>query len=107
MGSQRSNRIAKLYSASEDLDGAGQANVSDFRPSDRGWYLLRFASGFSGAQFDLSSDKIIPADYNDGGKADTSVFRDGAWYLQRSTASFTGVAFDAANDKPVPNAFVP
>ncbi|MBA3692164.1 MAG: hypothetical protein H0W77_01805 [Acidobacteria bacterium] len=69
--------------------------------------MLRFASGFSAAQFGLSSDKIVPADYEGDGKADISVFRDGAWYLQRSTASFTGVAFDAANDKPLPNAFVP
>ncbi len=107
MGSQRSNRIAKLYSASEDLDGAGQANVSDFRPFERVRDSLPSASGFSGAQFDLSSDKIIPADYNDGEKADFAVFRDGAWYLHRSTAGFTGVRFGAANDKPVPNAFVP
>ncbi len=107
MGSQRSNRIAKLYSASEDLDGAGQANVSDFRPSDRVWYLLRFASGFSAAQFGLNSDKIIPADYEGDGKADIAVFRDGAWYLQRSTAGFTGVQFGTAMDKTVLNAFVP
>jgi len=77
------------------------------RPSDRGWYLLRFASGFSAAQFGLSSDKIIPAYYNDGGKADIAVFRDGAWYLLRSTAGFTGVQFGAANNRPVPSAFVP
>ncbi|MBA3599943.1 MAG: hypothetical protein H0W45_01695 [Acidobacteria bacterium] len=33
---------------------------SVFRPSDRVWYLLRSASGFSAAQFALSSNKIVP-----------------------------------------------
>ena len=49
----------------------------------------------------------VPADYDGYGKADITVFRDGAWYLQRSTAGFTGVTFGTNTDKPVPNAFVP
>ena len=49
-----------------------------FRPSDRRWYLLGSASGFSAAQCSLSLDKIVPAEYDGDGKADIAVFRDGA-----------------------------
>jgi len=48
---------------------------SVFHPFDRGWYLLSSASGFSAAQFGLSSDKVVPADYGGDGKAEQTVFR--------------------------------
>ena len=55
------------------------ADISVFRPSDPVRYLLRYALGFSTAQFGLSSDRIIPADYNSDGRADIAVFRDRGW----------------------------
>ena len=85
-----------------DFDGDGKADISVFRPDGGVWYLLNSASGFTGAQFGASTDKIVPADYDGDGKTDLAVYRAGTWYLNRSTAGFTGVAFGASDDIPQP-----
>ena len=88
-----------------DFDGDGKSDVSVFRPTGGFWYLLNSASGFTGAQFGDTNDKIVPADYDGDGKTDLAVYRNGTWYLQRSTAGFTGFAFGAADDIPQPADF--
>ena len=88
-----------------DFDGDGKADISVFRPDGGVWYLLNSASGFTGAQFGASTDKIVPADYDGDGKTDLAVYRAGTWYLNRSTAGFTGVAFGASDDIPQPSDF--
>ncbi len=88
-----------------DFDGDGKADISVFRPDGGVWYLLNSASGFTGAQFGASTDKIVPADYDGDGKTDLAVYRGGTWYLNRSTAGFTGVAFGASDDIPQPADF--
>ena len=88
-----------------DFDGDGRADISVFRPDSGVWYLLNSASGFTGAQFGIASDKLVPADYDGDGKTDLAVYRNGTWYLQRSAAGFTAVAFGDVNDIPQPADF--
>jgi hypothetical protein len=85
-----------------DFDGDGRSDISVFRPADGTWYLNRSQSGFTAAQFGISTDKLAPADYDGDGKADLGVFRAGVWYLLKSTEGFTAVQFGAGGDVPAP-----
>ena len=88
-----------------DFDGDGKSDVSVFRPTGGFWYLNNSTSGFTGAQFGDTNDKIVPADYDGDGKTDLAVYRNGTWYLNRSTAGFIGFAFGASDDIPQPADF--
>ena len=85
-----------------DFDGDGKADQAVFRSTNQVWYLLRSQSGFTAAQFGISTDKITPADFDGDGRTDIAVFRDGVWYLLRSQLGFTAIQFGQAGDVPVP-----
>ena len=89
-----------------DFDGDRRADLSVFRPSDGIWYLLRSQSGFTAAQFGVSTDKIAPADFDGDGRTDIAVFRNGFWYwLNSSNNNFNAVQFGSAGDIPQPADF--
>lgn len=56
---------------------------ADFRIYKSSDYLLL------GYSWDLPGNKLVPADYDGDGRADTIVFRSGAWYVINSTSGIT------------------
>jgi hypothetical protein len=87
------------------FDSDNLADISVFRPENGVWYLLNSQTGFSAVQFGISTDKIVPADYDGDGKTDIAVYRGGTWFLQRSSAGFASIPFGLADDIPQPADF--
>ena len=85
-----------------DFDGDNKSDISVFRPDNGSWYVQQSTAGFTGVAFGLSTDKLVPADYDGDGKTDVAVNRSGTWYIQQSTAGFTATTFGDGNDIPVP-----
>jgi uncharacterized delta-60 repeat protein len=87
-----------------DFDGDGK-DISIFRPSVGEWWINRSASGqTSAAQFGVSSDKPVPADFTGDGKADIAFWRpvSGEWFILRSEdASYLSFPFGTSGDIPV------
>lgn len=77
-----------------------------FRPLTGSWYIQNSTTGFYGAAFGSSTDRIVPADYDGDGKTDIAVYRDGNWYILKSGSNtFYGVAFGSRTDIPTPADF--
>jgi len=83
-----------------DYDGDGRSDVSIFRPSNGSWYIYGSTSGVSQFPFGISTDKIVPGDYDGDRKTDAAVFRNGTWYLLRSSLGFTATQFGNTGDIP-------
>jgi Carboxypeptidase regulatory-like domain/FG-GAP-like repeat len=87
------------------FDTDTRADISVFRPETGMWYLLNSQTGFNAVNFGISTDKIVPADYDGDCKTDIAVYRNGTWYLQRSSAGFASIQFGLADDIPQPADF--
>lgn len=91
-----------------DFDGDGKTDVSVYRPTNGGWYLLRSQLGFTGVAFGVNGDRPVPGDYDGDGKTDIAVYRPatGAWYrLNSNNGAFVAIAFGTGGDIPVPGRF--
>ncbi len=87
-----------------DFDGDGKTDVSVFRPSNGGWYILRSSDQVLAAQlFGLGTDRLVPGDYDGDERADIAVFRDGIWYMLLSAnGAFRSQRFGQSGDVPAP-----
>ncbi len=86
-----------------DFDGDGRSDISVFRPSNSGWYLLRSTAGLWVPVWGLSTDVLTPADYDGDLKTDVAVWRpsDGNFYVLNSFNSTVRVEnFGLAGDVP-------
>jgi uncharacterized delta-60 repeat protein len=99
--------VAQTRAVPYDFDGDRKADISVFRPATGVWWILNSSDlTYSATSWGLSSDTIVPADYDGDGRIDKAVYRDGLWYvLKSSTGSYAVSQFGLANDKPVPADF--
>ena len=79
-----------------------------WRPSSGIWYEL-LGTGYTTTQWGLSTDVVVPGDYDGDGKLDKAVWRPstGVWYILPSGSPGTYVAqqWGVSTDKPVPGDF--
>ena len=71
------------------------------------WYIFGSTSGFTAVPFGISSDRVVPGDFDGDGRTDLAVYRDGegTWYVLGSTAGFQAVQFGSPADIPAPGDF--
>jgi hypothetical protein len=75
-------------SAQPFFDRDRKSDLGVFRPSENNWYVLSSENNFSQTiNFGLSTDRLVPADYDGDGLTDIAVWRSetGVWYVLRSS----------------------
>jgi hypothetical protein len=93
-----------------DFDNDVDTDFAVFRPNDNGnaakWYIRNTGNNtFTEQQFGLSTDRIVPGDYDGNGSTDIAVFRpsEGAWYISQGSAqNFNRQVWGQNGDVPVP-----
>jgi hypothetical protein len=89
-----------------DFDGDGTTDLSVFRPSNGGWFILNSGSNtFTGVAFGQAGDISMDGDFDGDSRTDIAVFRPstGSFFILRSTDNqFISVQFGQAGDRPIP-----
>lgn len=91
-----------------DFDGDGRSEIGVYRPTEGNWYRQHSGANnvSAGFQFGLSTDKLVPADYDGDRKTDFAAFRDGVWYiLYSTTGQINYVQYGLSDDLPRPGDF--
>ena len=100
---------ARFVRTEHDFDADGRADLSVFRPSLGDWFILRSTQGFTAAHWGVSTDKIVPADYDGDFKTDLAVWRETGYgdptrsyffILQSSDNTFRQEQLGSAGDLP-------
>lgn len=114
--SQRNNTFS-VYNGSStvflhtenDFDVDGRTDLSVFRPSLGDWFIQQSTRGSSQQHWGISTDKLVPADYDGDFKTDLAVWRETGYndpsrsyffILQSSTNTFRQEQFGRAGDIP-------
>jgi hypothetical protein len=92
------------------MDVNTKADVTVYRPSTGGWFTLQSSTNYttsSSVSWGLSTDRIVPGDYDGDGKADPAVYRPstGAWHILKSSTNFTtsmSLSWGLSTDVPEP-----
>ena len=91
-----------------DFDGDGRTDLSVYRPSEGNWYLNRSSAGFQVIKWGISTDTLVPGDYDNDNKTDTAIFRADAnpanpdFYILNSNGfTVSGVSWGTTGDTPV------
>lgn len=74
-----------------------------FRPSTGNWHSHSTESkSFLTIQWSLSTDVLVPADYDGDGLTDIAVYRGGTWFIyESSTLQLKVFYYGAATDIPL------
>ncbi len=93
-----------------DFDGDGKTDITAYRPSTGGWYVLWSSTNYSTSStyiWGLSGDIPVRGDFDGDGKTDIAVYRpsNGMWYILLSSTGYTAYvsyAWGLTGDTPVP-----
>ena len=93
-----------------DFDGDRKADVSVYRPTTGGWWVLKSGTNFqtySTYGWGLSADVPAPGDYDGDGKLDLAIYRPstGVWWISKSSTNYatnTSYAWGLSGDVPMP-----
>lgn len=80
--------------------------VGVFRPSDAVWYIIQSSGGESYTRWGLAGDKLAAHDFDEDGKTDVGLFRNGNWYGLSSVSGYRIDHMGEAGDRPLVGTFL-
>jgi YVTN family beta-propeller protein len=102
-----------LTTRAGDFDRDTATDMTVYRPSNGGWFILRSGAAFNAGlvySWGVSTDTPMPGDYDGDGKTDVAVYRpaSGHWFILKSTSNYTAsdsYQWGTSGDLPVAGDF--